>query len=101
MVRFVNNKDESVTITVNGGYYTIDDLSNSESKTIDVNEQNLTYVTSNCECVDLSDAPDVTNIFKMEERVYEQDGLVHTSESQDISNRQGMIRIYSSIMKQT
>ena len=38
MVRFVNNKDQSVTITVNGGYHTIDDLSNSVSKKIDVNE---------------------------------------------------------------
>ena len=90
-----------MTYHIVGGYYTIDDLCNSVAKTIDVNEDNLAYVTSNCECVDLSDAPDVAKILKMEERLYNYDGKVHTSEPYDITNGQGVIRIYSSIMKQT
>lgn len=101
IVRMVNNKGQNMTYHIVGGYYTIDDLCNSVAKTIDVNEDNLAYVTSNCECVDLSDAPDVAKILKMEERLYNYDGEVHTSEPYDITNGQGVIRIYSSIMKQT
>lgn len=101
IVRMVNNKGQNMTYHIVGGYYTIDELCNSVAKTIDVNEDNLAYVTSNCECVDLSDAPDVAKILKMEERLYNYDGEVHTSEPYDITNGQGVIRIYSSIMKQT
>ena len=101
IVRMVNNKGQNITYHIVGGYYTIDQLCNSVAKTIDVNEDNLAYVTSNCECVDLSDAPDVAKILKMEERLYNYDGKVHTSEPYDITNGQGVIRIYSSIMKQT
>lgn len=101
IVRTVNNKGQNMTYHVVGGYYTIDDLCNSIAKTIDVNEDNLAYVTSNCESVDLSDAPDVAKILKMEEKLYSYDGKVHTSEPYDITNGQGVIRIYSSIMKQT
>ena len=101
IVRVVNNKGQNMTYHVMGGYYTIDDLCNSIAKTINVNEDNLAYVTSNCESVDLTDAPDVAKILKMEERLYSYDGEVHTNEPYDISNGQGVIRIYSSIMKQT
>ena len=101
IVRMVNNKGQNMTYHIVGGYYTIDDLCNSVAKTIDVNEDNLAYVTSNCECVDLSDAPDVAKILKMEERLYSYDGEVYTNEPYDITNGQGVIRIYSSIMKQT
>ena len=101
IVRVVNNKGQNMTYHVMGGYYTIDDLCNSIAKTINVNEDNLAYVTSNCESVDLTDAADVAKILKMEERLYSYDGEVHTNEPYDISNGQGVIRIYSSIMKQT
>ena len=101
IVRVVNNKGQNMTYHVMGGYYTIDDLCNSIAKTINVNEDNLAYVTSNCESVDLTDAPDVAKILKMEERLYSYDGEVHTNEPYDITNGQGVIRIYSSIMKQT
>lgn len=101
IVRVVNNKGQNMTYHVMGGYYTIDDLCNSIAKTINVNEDNLAYVTSNCESVDLTDAADVAKILKMEERLYNYDGEVHTNEPYDITNGQGVIRIYSSIMKQT
>lgn len=101
IVRVVNNKGQNMTYHVMGGYYTIDDLCNSIAKTINVNEDNLAYVTSNCESVDLTDAADVAKILKMEERLYSYDGEVHTNEPYDITNGQGVIRIYSSIMKQT
>lgn len=101
IVRVVNNKGQNMTYHVMGGYYTIDDLCNSIAKTINVNEDNLAFVTSNCESVDLTDAPDVAKILKMEERLYSYDGEVHTNEPYDITNGQGVIRIYSSIMKQT
>ena len=74
IVRMVNNKGQNMTYHIVGGYYTIDELCNSVAKTIDVNEDNLAYVTSNCECVDLSDAPDVAKILKMEERLL---SLIH------------------------
>ena len=101
IVRVVNNKGQNMTYHVMGGYYTIDDLCNSIAKTINVNEDNLAFVTSNCESVDLTDAADVAKILKMEERLYSYDGEVHTNEPYDITNGQGVIRIYSSIMKQT
>lgn len=101
IVRMVNNQGQNMTYYIVGGYYTIDDLCNSIAKTVDINDENLAYVTSNCECVDLSDAPDVANILKMEKKVYRYDGKIYTTEPYDITNGQGVIRIYSSIMKQT
>lgn len=103
VIKIVNTKDQTVNLSVSAGYFTIDNLCEACSKCIAINHDNLAYVTSNCKSIDFSDAPDFANILRVERKKYEYKGVSvpAATEVYDITNGLGVIKIYSSIMKQT
>lgn len=99
LLKVVNSSDQSVYLTVNGGYYSVDTLCEAAAKCIAIDSNNLAYVTSGCKSIDFTDAPDFCNIFHFEKKVYVPNEKV--SEVYDIANGLGVIKVYSSIMRQT
>ena len=98
LVKFINDKNQQIEYVVNGGYYTIDELINSIGKVIDINEENRSIIKGNI--VDLTNAPDVANIFHLNTTVYEKNQTGGESPF-DITNGLSVVKIYSSIMEQT
>ena len=103
VINIVNTKGQSVNLTVTAGYFTIDNLCEACSKCIAINHENLAYVTSNCQSISFEDAPDFANMFRLKRKRYEYKGVTvpAATEVYDITNGLGVIKIYSSIMKQT
>ena len=100
LIKIINTSGQSVYITVSGGYYSADTLCEVAGKCIAIDSNNLAYVTTGCKSIDFTDAPDYCNIFHFEKgKVYVPNDKV--SEVYDITNGLGVIKVYSSIMKQT
>ena len=72
---------------------------NCRCSTIAINSNNLLHMISNYESIDLSDASDIANIFKLDRCMHTTNGTV--SEPSDIINGQSVIRVYSSINTQS
>ena len=98
LVDVINSNDQSIQYVIQPGYYTLDELINCLAKTINVDENNTAYVDT--KQVDLSKAPDVANIFHMEQKIYLQ-GQTGGTAPFDIFNGLSTIKIYSSVMEQT
>lgn len=99
-VSILNNNNQTMTYVISPGYYSIDNLYQTLAQTIDVNPSTLrAYVTDECQTIDLTNAPDIANIYHFERKVYSSGD--RSNEPYDISNGQNVIRIYSSIMNQT
>ena len=98
LVDVINSNNQSIQYVIHPGYYTLDELINCLAKTIQVNENNTAYV--NTKQINLSRAPDVANIFHMQQKIYLKDETGGTAPF-DITNGLSVIKIYSSIMQQT
>lgn len=104
VIKLVNTKNQTTNLTINGGYFTIDNLCEATGKAIGINSDNLAYVTSNCVSIDFTNAPDFANMFRVERKSYNYTlGATDPigTAVYDITNGLGVIKIYSSIMKQT
>ena len=85
---------------VGPGYYSITELCRAIADSIQVDDVNRAYLNSDvATAVDLSGAPDYTNILKLEGVVGGSN--VAASEPYDITNGMSVIRVYSSINAQT
>lgn len=103
VIKIVNTQDQTVSLTVAGGYFTIENLCEATGKCVGINSDNLAYITSNCKSIDFTDAPDFANMLRLERKKYDYigTGKAAATEVYDITNGLGVIKIYSSIMKQT
>ena len=100
VVKVVDKQGHEMIYNVNAGYYTINELCNAVAGSIAINDKNLAYVVDSVvESIDLTNASDIANIFKLDQRI-------HTTGRSatvpfDITNGQSVIRVYSSINAQT
>ena len=100
MVKIVDKQGHEMIYNVNGGYYTISELCNAVAGSIAINDKNLAYVVDSvANSVDLTDASDIANIFRLDQKLHGMGTIA--SEPFDITNGQSVIRVYSSINAQT
>ena len=99
VIKMVNTQNQTVNLSVTGGYFSIDTLCEATGKCVAIDSENLAYITSNCKSIDFCDAPDFANIFRFERKSYNTGDKA--TEVYDVTNGLGVIKIYSSIMKQT
>ena len=98
--KMVNNSNQTMTYIITPGYYSIDNLYQTLSHTIEIDPVTLkAFVSDSCKSIDLTYAPDIARIYHFEQKIYSSGSK--SSEPYDISNGQNVIRIYSSIMNQT
>ena len=99
IIKMVNTQNQTVNLSVTGGYFDIDSLCEATGKCVAIDSENLAYITSNCKSIDFSDAPDFANMFRFEKKSYNTGDKA--TEVYDVTNGLGVVKIYSSIMKQT
>lgn len=99
VIKMVNTQNQTVNLSVTGGYFDIDSLCEATGKCVAIDSENLAYITSNCKSIDFSDAPDFANMFRFERKSYITGDKA--TEVYDVTNGLGVVKIYSSIMKQT
>lgn len=99
VIKMVNTQNQTVNLSVTGGYFDIDSLCEATGKCVAIDSENLAYITSNCKSIDFSDAPDFANMFRFERKSYNTGDKA--TEVYDVTNGLGVVKIYSSIMKQT
>lgn len=99
VIKMVNTQNQTVNLSVTGGYFDIDSLCEATGKCVAIDSENLAYITSNCKSIDFSDAPDFANMFRFERKNYNTGDKA--TEVYDVTNGLGVVKIYSSIMKQT
>lgn len=99
VIKMVNTQNQTVNLSVTGGYFDIDSLCEATGKCVAIDSENLAYITSNCKSIDFSDAPDFANMFRFEKKSYNTGDKA--TEVYDVTNGLGVVKIYSSIMKQT
>lgn len=99
VIKMVNTQNQTVNLSVTGGYFDIDSLCEATGKCVAIDSENLAYITSNCKSIDFSDAPDFANMFRFERKSYNTGDKA--TEVYDVKNGLGVVKIYSSIMKQT
>lgn len=99
VIKMVNTQNQTVNLSVTGGYFDIDSLCEATGKCVAIDSENLAYITSNCKSIDFSDAPDFANMFRFERKNYITGDKA--TEVYDVTNGLGVVKIYSSIMKQT
>lgn len=99
VIKMVNTQNQTVNLSVTGGYFDIDSLCEATGKCVAIDSENLAYITSNCKSIDFSDAPDFANMFRFERKSYNTGDKA--TEVYDVTNGLGVVKVYSSIMKQT
>ena len=99
VIKMVNTQNQTVNLSVTGGYFDIDSLCEATGKCVAIDSENLAYITSNCKSIDFSDAQDFANMFRFERKSYNTGDKA--TEVYDVTNGLGVVKIYSSIMKQT
>ena len=99
VIKMVNTQNQTVNLSVTGGYFDIDSLCEATGKCVAIDSENLAYITSNCKSIDFTDAPDFANMFRFERKSYNTGDKA--TEVYDVTNGLGVVKIYSSIMKQT
>lgn len=99
VIKMVNTQNQTVNLSVTGGYFDIDSLCEAAGKCVAIDSENLAYITSNCKSIDFTDAPDFANMFRFERKNYITGDKA--TEVYDLTNGLGVVKIYSSIMKQT
>lgn len=99
VIKMVNTQNQTVNLSVTGGYFDIDSLCEATGKCVAIDSENLAYITSNCKSIDFSDASDFANMFRFERKSYNTGDKA--TEVYDVTNGLGVVKIYSSIMKQT
>ena len=99
VIKMVNTQNQTVNLSVTGGYFDIDSLCEATGKCVAIDSENLAYITSNCKSINFSDAPDFANMFRFERKSYITGDKA--TEVYDVTNGLGVVKIYSSIMKQT
>ena len=99
VIKMVNTQNQTVNLSVTGGYFDIDSLCEATGKCVAIDSENLAYITSNCKSIDFTDAPDFANMFRFERKNYNTGDKA--TEVYDVTNGLGVVKIYSSIMKQT
>ena len=99
VIKMVNTQNQTVNLSVTGGYFDIDSLCEATGKCVAIDSENLAYITSNCKSIDFSDAHDFANMFRFERKSYKTGDKA--TEVYDVTNGLGVVKIYSSIMKQT
>lgn len=99
VIKMVNTQNQTVNLSVTGGYFDIDSLCEATGKCVAIDSENLAYITSNCKSIDFTDAPDFANMFRFERKNYITGDKA--TEVYDVTNGLGVVKIYSSIMKQT
>ena len=99
VIKMVNTQNQTVNLSVTGGYFDIDSLCEATGKCVAIDSENLAYITSNCKSIDFSDAPDFANMFRFERKSYNTGDKA--TEVYNVTNGLGVVKIYSSIMKQT
>lgn len=99
VIKMVNTQNQTVNLSVTGGYFDIDSLCEAAGKCVAIDSENLAYITSNCKSIDFTDAPDFANMFRFERKNYITGDKA--TEVYDVTNGLGVVKIYSSIMKQT
>lgn len=99
VIKMVNTQNQTVNLSVTGGYFDIDSLCEATGKCVAIDSENLAYITSNCKSINFSDAPDFANMFRFERKNYITGDKA--TEVYDVTNGLGVVKIYSSIIKQT
>jgi len=97
VMTYINSNDQTVTISLPAGYYSLTELCSSLG--VITVSNNRASVNNTCQSCDFTDAPDIANILKFDRKSYTTGST--SDKPVDITNNKAVIKIYSSIMQQT
>ena len=100
ILKLTNNSDQELSMHIQPGYYTLAELTQS-ILCVDI-VANRAYINNTYKTVDFTDAPDIANILRFEQKIYTPSsaGSV-TPTAVDITNNKSVVKIYSSLVQQT